>query len=86
MKNHGLVPVGHGNFINPSRIVAVLYPNTMAVRRLKESVRDTGRMIDATHGKRTRAVIVTDSGHVVLSSNTPDTLSQRLSGFLNDHL
>ena len=84
MKNHGLVPVGHGNFINPSRIVAVLYPNTMAVRRLKESVRDTGRMIDATHGKRTRAVIVTDSGHVVLSSNTPDTLSQRLSGFLNN--
>jgi hypothetical protein len=84
MKNHGLVPVGHGNFINPSRIVAVLYPNTMAVRRLKESVRDTGRMIDATHGKRTRAVIVTDSGHVVLSSNTPDTLSQRLAGFLGE--
>jgi regulator of extracellular matrix RemA (YlzA/DUF370 family) len=78
MKNHGLISVGHGNFINATKVVAILCPNTMAVRRLKESVRVNGQMIDATHGKRTRAVIVTDSGHVVLSSNTPETLSHRL--------
>ena len=81
LKQHGLVPVGHGNYINPERIVAVLYPNTMAVRRLKEAVRDNGQMLDATHGKRTRSVIVTDSGHLILSSNTPETLSHRF-GFV----
>jgi regulator of extracellular matrix RemA (YlzA/DUF370 family) len=81
MKNHGLMSVGHGNYINAAKVVAVLYPNTMAVRRLKESVRENGQMIDATHGKRTRSVIVTDSGHVILSSNTPETLSHRLGDF-----
>ena len=78
-KTQGLVAIGHGNFINAERIVAVLSPNTMAVKRLKETVRGTSNLVDATHGKRTRAVILTDSGHIILSSNTPETLSQRLA-------
>ena len=85
MKPRGLVAIGHGNFLNPSQVVVVLNPNTMAVRRLKEAARDGSRLLDATHGKRTRAVIVTESGHVVLSSNTPETLSGRLADFGIDH-
>ena len=83
MKSQGLVPIGHGNYLNPARVVVVLSPNTMAVRRLKETARDDGRLVDATKGKRTRSVIVTDSGHAVLSSNTPETLSQRLGLYVS---
>lgn len=79
MKTQGLVAIGHGNFINAARVIAILSPNTMAVKRLKETVRGTQSLVDATHGKRTRAVILTDSGHIILSSNTPETLSQRLA-------
>lgn len=82
MKKEGFVPIGQGNFINPGKVVALLSPNTMAVRRLKESVRGQGRLVDATHGKRTRSVVVMDSGHIILSSNTPETLSQRLGPFV----
>jgi regulator of extracellular matrix RemA (YlzA/DUF370 family) len=78
MKAQGLVAIGHGNFVSAEKVVVILSPNTMAVKRLKETVRGTQSLVDATHGKRTRAVILTDSGHIILSSNTPETLSQRL--------
>jgi regulator of extracellular matrix RemA (YlzA/DUF370 family) len=75
-----LLHLGGGNAILASRIVCVIYPNSAPVRRLKNEARARGRLIDATEGKQTRAVIITDSGHVILSSMTPVTLSTRLQG------
>jgi regulator of extracellular matrix RemA (YlzA/DUF370 family) len=74
-----LLHLGSGNAILASRIVCLVSPNSAPIRRLKNEARARGRLIDATEGKQTRAVIVTDSGYVVLSSMTPATLSTRLS-------
>jgi regulator of extracellular matrix RemA (YlzA/DUF370 family) len=75
-----LLHLGSGNAILASRIVCLVSPNSAPIRRLKHDARSQGRLIDATEGKQTRAVIVTDSGHVVLSSMTPSTLTTRLRG------
>lgn len=61
------------------RIIAVISPESAPVKRIIQDSRDKGFLIDATYGRRTRAVIITDSGHVVLSALQPDTLSSRIS-------
>jgi regulator of extracellular matrix RemA (YlzA/DUF370 family) len=76
----GLLHLGGGNAIPAARIVCMIYPNSAPIRRLKNEARARGRLIDATEGKQTRAVIITDSGHVILSSMTLVTLSSRLQG------
>lgn len=79
MEMKQLLHLGSGNAILANRIVCVVSPKSAPIRRLKNEAQATGRLIDATEGKQTRAVIVTDSGHVVLSSMTPNTLSTRLT-------
>lgn len=74
-----LVNVGFGNVVVASRVVAVLSPNSAPMRRLKETAREQGKLIDASQGRKTRAIIITDSGHVILSAVQPETLAQRLS-------
>jgi len=73
-----LINVGFGNIVSASRIVAIVSPESAPIKRVINEARDGGLLIDATYGRRTRAVIVTDSGHVVLSAVQPETVKHRL--------
>ena len=75
--NHKLVNVGFGNVVVASRIVAIITPSSAPMKRLKEEARQHGKLIDATQGRKTRAIIITDSDHVILSAVQPATVSQR---------
>ena len=73
-----LVHVGFGNMTVAERIVAIIHPTSAPVKRLKEEAREAGRLIDATKGRKTRAIIVTDSNHVLLSAIQPETIVNRV--------
>ena len=75
-----LLNVGFGNMVNTTRMVAIVSPDSAPVKRLVQDARDAGRVIDATCGRRTRAVIVMDSDHVVLSPLQPETVAGRMEG------
>ena len=75
-----LINIGFGNMIAAERIVAVVSPDSAPVKRLVQEARDTKRIVDATQGRRTRAVIITDSDHVVLSAIQPETVAGRTGG------
>jgi len=75
-----LVNVGHGNVVVADQIVAIVGLDSLPVKRLIESVKGSPKLVDATNGRRTRAVIVTESDHLILSSLEPATLAQRLAG------
>lgn len=75
-----LLNVGFGNMVNAARMVSIVAPDSAPVKRLVQDARDAGRVIDATCGRRTRAVIVMDSDHVVLSPLQPETVAGRLEG------
>lgn len=73
-----LVNIGFGNIASANRIVSVTSPDSQPVKRLIKISRERNKLIDATYGRRTRAVIVMDSDHVILSSVQPETVAQRL--------
>ena len=73
-----LINIGYGSLVSSERLVAVVAPDSAPIKRTIQEARDDGRLIDATYGRRTRAVIVTDSDHVILSANLPDTIADRL--------
>lgn len=73
-----MVNIGFGNLVSASRIIALVSPESAPVRRIISEARDRGMLVDATHGRRTRAVIVADSGHIVLGAVNPETLAARL--------
>ena len=75
-KQH-LLNVGLGNFVVASRVVAVVNPASSPMRRLREEARQAGRIIDATQGRKTRSLIITDSNHVILSAVQAETMRQR---------
>ena len=72
-----LINIGFGNIVSSDRIIAIVSPESAPIKRLVQDAKDTGRAIDATCGRRTRAVIVMDSNHVVLSSVQPETVAGR---------
>jgi regulator of extracellular matrix RemA (YlzA/DUF370 family) len=74
-----LINVGFGNVVNSSKIVSIISPDAAPVKRMVQTAKDTGMAIDATCGRRTKAVIVTDSGHLILSSLLPDTITGRVN-------
>lgn len=74
-----LINIGYGNMVSSGRIVAVVSPESAPIKRLIQEARDDGRAIDATYGRKTRAVIIMDSGHVILSSLITDTLGARIN-------
>ena len=74
-----LVNIGFGNSIVSKRVVAIISPNAAPIKRLRDEARQDGRLIDATQGRRTRSVIITDSNHVILSAVQSETISQRFS-------
>ena len=78
-----LINIGFGNMVSASRVVAIVSPESAPIKRIIQDVRERGNLIDATFGRRTRAVIVMDSGHVILSALQPETLSARM-GQLNE--
>lgn len=73
-----LINIGYGSLVSSERLVAVVAPDSAPIKRTIQEAREDGRLIDATYGRRTRAVIVTDSDHVILSANLPDTIADRL--------
>ncbi len=75
-----LINVGFGNVVSTDRIVAVIRPESAPVRRMIQEARDRSMLIDATYGRKTRAVIITDSDHVILSAIQPETISHRIEG------
>ena len=75
-----LINIGFGNIVSSDRIIAIVSPESAPIKRLVQDAKDTGRAIDATCGRRTRAVIVMDSNHVVLSAVQPETVAGRFEG------
>ncbi len=73
-----LVNIGFGNMVNAARLVAVISPDSAPIKRVVTAARQSGNLIDATYGRRARAVLITDSDHVVLCALTPETLAGRL--------
>jgi hypothetical protein len=76
--NVNLINIGFGNIVAGNRIIAVVSPESAPIKRIIQESRESGMLVDATYGRRTRAVIVTDSDHVVLSAIQPETVSHRL--------
>jgi len=72
-----MVNIGYGNVVNIARTVAVIGPDSAPVKRVVSEARERGQLIDATYGRRTRAVIIADSGHVLLSALQPETIANR---------
>lgn len=75
-----LINIGYGNMVSADRIVAVVSPESAPIKRLVQEARDDGRAVDATYGRKTRAVIIMDSGHIILSSLITETLGARING------
>ena len=73
-----LVNIGFGNIVSANRIIAIVSPESAPIKRIVQEAKDEGMAVDATYGRRTRAVIIMDSGHVVLSAVQPETVAGRL--------
>ena len=74
-----LLNIGFGSTVVADRVVAIVSPNSAPMKRLKDEARDEKRLVDATHGRRTRSIIIMDSNHIVLSAIQAETISQRFS-------
>ena len=72
-----LINIGFGNMVSAGRIITIVSPESAPIKRIIQEARDSGVLIDATYGRRTRAVIIMDSGHVVLSAIQPETVANR---------
>lgn len=73
-----LINIGFGNMVSANRLVAIVSPESAPIKRIIQEARDKGMLIDATYGRRTRAVIIMDSDHVILSAIQPETVANRL--------
>ena len=75
-----LVNIGFGNMVSAQRLISVIGPDSAPVKRMIQEAREAGSLIDATYGRRTKAVLIMDSGHIVLSALQPETVAGRLNG------
>ncbi len=75
-----LINIGFGNIVSAGRIIAIVSPESAPIKRLVQESRDESRLIDATYGRKTRAVLIADSGHVILSALQPETVARRAAG------
>ncbi len=75
-----LVNVGFGNMVSSGRLIAIVGPDSAPIKRMVQEARDAGNLIDATYGRRTRAVLIMDSDHIVLSALQPETVAARMGG------
>lgn len=74
-----LINIGFGNMISASRLITIVSPESAPIKRIIQDAKDKGLLIDATYGRRTRAVIIMDSDHVILSAVQPETVAGRLN-------
>ncbi|WP_440676643.1 extracellular matrix/biofilm regulator RemA [Bacillus subtilis] len=74
-----LINIGFGNIISANRMISIVSPESAPIKRMIQDARDRGMLIDATYGRRTRAVVVMDSDHIILSAVQPETVAHRLS-------
>lgn len=75
-----LINIGFGNMVNANRLIAIVSPDSAPIKRLVQEARDRGALIDASYGRRTRAVLIMDSDHVILSALQPETVANRIDG------
>jgi len=81
---YGLINVGFGNVIIGDRVIAIVNPESAPLKRLKEVAKEEGKLIDATYGRKTRAIVITDSNHVILSAIQPETIASRFMQTFTD--
>ena len=74
-----MISIGYGNLVTAARVIAIVSPQSNPMRRLREEASERGKLIDATEGRRTRSILVTDSDQVVLSAINPETIASRLA-------
>jgi extracellular matrix regulatory protein A len=74
-----LVNIGFGNVISARRVIAVVSPGSLPIKKMREEAKGRGKLIDATEGRKTRSIIITDSDHVVLSALLVETIAQRVA-------
>ena len=79
-----LIKIGFGNMVSENRIIAVVGPESAPIKRLMQEAKEDGRLIDATQGRRTRAVVITDSDHVILTYLQSETVAGRINGVTAD--
>ncbi len=75
-----LINIGFGNMVSAGRLIAIVSPESAPIKRMMQEARDRGVLVDATYGRRTRAVLITDSDHIILSALQPETVASRLGG------
>ena len=75
-----LVNIGFGNMISAERLISIVGPDSAPVKRMVQEARENGSLIDASYGRKTRAALIMDSGHIVLSAVQPETVSARMGG------
>jgi regulator of extracellular matrix RemA (YlzA/DUF370 family) len=73
-----MLNIGYGNLVATARVIAIVSPQSSPMRRLREEAGSRGKLVDATQGRRTRSILVTDSDHVILSAINPETIASRL--------
>lgn len=79
-----LINIGFGNMVSASRVIAIVSPDSAPIKRIVQDARDKGMLIDATYGRRTRAVVITDAAFVILSAIQPETVGNRLSNTIDE--
>ena len=77
MESIQLINIGFGNIVSANRVISIVSPESAPIKRIITDARERGQLVDATYGRRTRAVIITDSSHVVLSAIQPETVAHR---------
>lgn len=80
-----LINIGFGNIVSANRVIAIVSPESAPIKRIITDAKDNRQLIDATYGRRTRAVIITDSGHVILSAIQPETVANRFITSKDSH-
>jgi len=81
---YGLINIGFGNVVVGDRVIAIVNPESSPLKRLKEQAKDEGKLIDATYGRKTRSILITDSNHIILSAIQPETIAMRFVQALID--
>ncbi len=79
-----LLNIGFGNYVIADKVVSILSPNSSPMKRLKDEAREEKRLVDSTHGRKTRAIIVTETNHIILSAIQAETISQRMANLYKD--
>jgi len=77
-----MMNIGFGNFVNSDRVIAILDPDSAPMKRLREEAKQAKKLVNATYGRRTRSVLITDSNQIVLSALQPETIINRMTSYL----